>query len=116
MDDSILNTIKGMLGIDNKSEVYDQDLIVYINSVFSTLYQIGVADKAAHLVDKHQTWSSVFTETPDLVDLIKEYTYVKVRMIFDPPTSSFVLDSLKKMSEELEWRIHVQAEGRFEDE
>lgn len=116
MEDSILNTIKGMLGIDKACDVYDQDLVIYINGVFSTLYQIGVGEKTPTIESAYQNWSSVFEGDSDLIDLIKNYTYFRVKTIFDPPTSSFVLESLNKQIEEYEWRIHVQAEGGFDSD
>lgn len=114
MNKSILDTIKEMLGIDKDCEAYDQDLIVFVNGVFSTLYQIGVGDRPVSISNKFQEWSSLFSED-DLIDLIKNYTFLKVKLIFDPPSNSFVMDSIKKQIEEYEWRIHVQAEGGFDE-
>ncbi|WP_300899392.1 phage head-tail connector protein [Turicimonas muris] len=113
-EDSILITIKGMLGIDKECDVYDRDLIIFINGAFSTLYQIGVGKSPMTIDDEYQEWSSVFSDNSELIDLIKNYTFLKVRTIFDPPASSFVLDAINKQINEYEWRIHVQAEGGFE--
>lgn len=114
-DDSILNCVKGMLGIDKSCDVYDKDLVIHINGVFLTLYQIGVGKSPSRIDDEFQEWSIIFSDNLDLIDLIKDYTYMKVRIIFDPPSSSFVLDSLKKQMDEYEWRIQIQAEGGFEN-
>lgn len=112
MEDSILLSIKKLLGIDNSDDVFDLDILVNINSIFSTLYQIGVGEEEHYVVlGKNDTWNEVFKDCSELVDLIKLYTYLKVRVIFDPPTSSFVLDALNNQAKELEWRIQVQAES-----
>lgn len=114
-EESILVSIKKLLGIDEQVTVFDQDIMIYINSAFSTLPQIGV------MVDKRvksviETWSDVFGSNEDLIDFIKTYTYIKVRIIFDPPANSFVLNSLNEQLQELEWRIQFQAEGGMKDD
>lgn len=111
MDDTILGSVKKLLGISEKDEAFDLDIVININSVFSTLYQIGVGEEEhPYIMDGTSTWGEVFSNRTDLVDFIKLYTYLKVRVIFDPPTSSFVLDALNKQIQELEWRIQIQAE------
>lgn len=115
MEQSILISIKGMLGIDKDCDGFDQDIIVFINSVFSTLYQIGFdAAKNFRIEDETLLWTDILNDDLDLIDLIKNYVYMKVRMLFDPPTSSFVLESLNKQISECEWRIQIQAEGGFD--
>lgn len=112
MTDSIFESVKKLLGIHEKDESFDLDIIVNINSVFSTLYQIGVWEEGHYsIIDGGSTWEEVFSDRPDLIDFIKLYTYLKVRVIFDPPTSSFVLEALNKQIQELEWRIQIQAEA-----
>lgn len=114
MDESILASIKNLLGIAKEDEAFDQDILVFINSTFSTLFQIGVEVSNYHIT-KTETWNEIFSKVPDLIDYIKTYTYMKVRLAFDPPTSSIVLDSLTKQVNELEWRINIQAEGGFDE-
>lgn len=118
MEDSILFSVKKLLGIADQDTAFDQDILININATFSTLYQIGVGKEDEHYVvlGEKDTWKEVFKDRLDLVDFIKLYTYLKVRLVFDPPTSSFVLDSLKKQVDELEWRIQIQAESREEFE
>lgn len=112
MDESILDSIKQLLGIAKEDDAFDNDILVNINSVFSTLYQLGVGTKEHYFVTNgEETWIAIFAEEQDLIDFIKLYTYMKVRVIFDPPTSSFVLESLNKQIQEIEWRITVQAES-----
>ncbi len=118
MDDSILNSIKGYLGIkDSSYEVFDPDIIMNINSVFATLYQIGVdSAKNAIVRSSEETWNEVFKEDSDLIELIKNYTFMKVRILFDPPSNSSVVSSLEKNIAEIEWRINMQAEGAFNEQ
>lgn len=115
MDESILTSTKSLLGICEEDKAFDQDILVCINSVFSTLYQIGVKMKDFSLSTGTEKWSEIFSEVPDLIDFIKTYTFMKVRLIFDPPTSSTVLGSLNSQIDQIEWRIHVQAEGGFDE-
>lgn len=112
MEESVLTSIRKLLGISDQDNAFDSDMIVSINSVFSTLYQIGVGDQGQYRIDDDKlTWKDIFSDRLDLLDLIKEYTYLKVRVIFDPPTSSYVLDALNNHIKELEWRIQIQAES-----
>lgn len=117
MKDSILQSIKHYLGIDESIDDFDEDILMNINVVFSVLYQIGVDSlKNVSIEGPDEKWSDVFSKDPDLISMCKSYTQVKVRIVFDPPTNSFVLDSLNKIAADLEWRIHIQAEGGFEDD
>lgn len=117
MEDSILESIKNSLGINKEITVFDQDIVMHINSVFSTLNQLGVESSVNtyRISGSDETWTSYFGDNNTLVDMIKEYTYLKVRIVFDPPTSSFVLDSIKAQAQELEWRINIQAETKEEE-
>lgn len=112
MDDSILNSIKKLLGLDKTYEFFDEDVIMNINLVFSTLKQIGVKSEVPlSIMSMNEKWSNLFGDDDELINLIKMYTYMKVRVIFDPPSNSFVLTSLNEQIKEVEWRIHIQAEG-----
>lgn len=117
MEESILDSIKSRLGIkDPNYQVFDEDIISDINSSFTTLYQIGVdSAKDARITSSEETWDDTFFEDIDLVDIIKDYVYKKVRISFDPPSNSSVLTSLEKQLAELEWRIQFQAEGGFDE-
>lgn len=118
MEDSILNSVKKALGIADTLKAFDQDILMNINSVFSVLYQIGVqsSNDIYRIENSETTWSDLFGDNPVLMDMIKTYTYIKVRILFDPPSSSFVLDSLKTQAQELEWRINIEAEGGSKDD
>ena len=96
-NESILTSIKKVLGFDEGYEVYDQDIIMHINSAFSTLNQLGAGPKEGfYISDKSKN-----TKYPSNSFIL----YLKVKMIFDPPTSSSVIESFNKMISEYEWRI-----------
>lgn len=116
MSDSILDSIKHELGIDVGCDAFDLDVRMHINSALSTLYQIGVESARNKLVTGPDVgWLDIFEGDEDLLPMISQYILLKVRIIFDPPTSSFVLESINKTIAELEWRIQIEAEGGFED-
>lgn len=107
MTQSILLTIKKMLGIAEEYHAFDLDIIVHINSVFLLLYQFGVGpDTPYQITDDTQEWSDFQTEIPG----IPTYVYLRVRLLFDPPTNSFLVESMKEQIKELEWRFDVQQE------
>lgn len=117
-NDSILNTVKKMLGIDDSYKVFDIDIIVGINSTLSTLYQLGITfDSDFIVMNECQKWSDIIKDKfKNRLAFIQQYVFLKVRVLFDPPTSSFVLDAYNKQISELEWRINVEIETIGEEE
>lgn len=114
--ESILTSIKKLLGITEDYEHFDQDIIMHINSVFMILTQMGVGPKQGfYIKDKTATWNSFITSNSNM-ESIKSYVYLKVRLLFDPPLSSAVMDSMKAMISELEWRLNVEADQEASDE
>lgn len=112
MDDSILNTIKKQLGITEDYTVFDNDLIMHINSVFLTLNQLGVGpDEGFFIEGKTDSWTDYIDEGV-LLNSIKTYVYLKVKLLFDPPGSSYAIDAINNIIKELEWRINVQVENK----
>ena len=108
--ESILNTIKKMLGITADYTHFDTDIIIHINSALLTLNQLGVGPKQpASISSDSNTWRSVFGDGSDL-EAVKTYIYLKVKTVFDPPTSSFVLEAMNRQISELEWRLNTQTE------
>lgn len=106
---SILTSIKKMLGIEETYTHFDVDITIYINSALMVLNQIGVGpDEPFLITSKTETWAGLLGQAN--VEAVKTYIYLKVRLVFDPPTSSFVLESINKMITELEWRLNVQVE------
>lgn len=112
MDDSILNTIKKQLGITEDYTVFDSDLIMHINSVFLTLSQLGVGpDEGFFIEGKNDSWTDYIDEGI-LLNSIKTYVYLKVKLLFDPPGSSYAVDAINNIIKELEWRINAQVENK----
>lgn len=113
--DSILITTKKLLGLDSEYTPFDTDITVHINTIFSNLTQMGVGPKSGFSISGiEQTWSQYFesdTTSPELLQQIKTYMYMKVKLIFDPPTNSNVMDSFSKISAELEYRMYTQKGG-----
>lgn len=107
--ESILTSVKKMLGIQEDYEHFDDDIIMHINSTFLILNQLGVGPEEPFTVqDKMDAWDDFVPEGQ--IELVKSYTYMRVRLMFDPPTSGFLLDSINKQIAEFEFRMNVQAE------
>lgn len=113
--DSILTSIKKLLGITEEYDHFDQDLILHINSVFGILTQLGVGPAGGfHIKDKESTWTEFVSEGSKL-EAIKSYIYLKVKLLFDPPLSSAVMESTNRLISELEWRINVTVDPGEEE-
>ena len=113
MNDSILNTIKKMLGISAEDTSFDIDIITDINSVFSILAQLGVGpDEGFAITDETSKWIDFIDFTDNQLNQLKSYMYTKVRLMFDPPTSTIHVDALKQLANEFEWRLNVTAERK----
>lgn len=112
MSDSILSSTKKVLGVPDTYNVFDADIVMHINSVFSTLNQLGVGPvDGFEIVDATALWDLFLLNNPRL-NFIKTYMYLRVRLLFDPPTTSYLITALEKQKEELEWRISIQRETR----
>ena len=110
-DDSILNSIKRLLGPDAEQTEFDQEILMDINGVFFELQQLDVGPEEGFAIyDETAKWID-FTTNKKLLSAIKPYMYLKVKLIFDPPTSSSVLTSFENMINRFEWRINVAAES-----
>lgn len=109
-DDSILNSTKKILGIDKDYTAFDVDVITHINTVFAVLNQLGIGPEEGFVIeDAVPTWDAFLGDDP-LLNSVKTYVYLRVRILFDPPTTSFLLESLKEQYKELEWRLNVKRE------
>jgi hypothetical protein len=105
--ESILTSTKKLLGIAEDYTQFDADIIMHINTVFLTLRQLGVGpDEGFMIEDKEMLWED-FLEDPTELQAVKTYMYLKVRLLFDPPVSSAVIESTNRMIAELEWRLNV---------
>lgn len=108
--ESILTSIKKLLGIEEDYTQFDVDIIMHINTVLMSLNQMGIGPvEGFSISDKIPTWAT-YLNTATNLEAVKSYIYFKVRLMFDPPSSSFVLDSMGRQINELEWRLMVQAE------
>ena len=107
---SILNSIKKMLGISPTDDGFDQEIKDLINAEFLTLHQLNVGPEAGFsIIGPDDVWNS-FTDNLHLQDAVRQYVYLRVRMIFDPPASSTVAEAINGRISELEFRLNVQAE------
>ena len=109
MNESILNSIKSLLPIDKDITDFDGDLIVLINSSLSRLLQLGVGEKPFRIEGSSETWSQLLNKE-EYLDAVKEVVFIDVKMIFDPPTSSVVMEALKAIRNEDMYRITTQIE------
>lgn len=110
--ESILTSIKKLLGIGDDDTSFDDDIIMGINTEFMTLSQLGVGPfEGFSITDKTTTWSDYLGADSVNLQAVKTYIYMKVRLVFDPPSSSFVIDATQRKIDELTWRLNIQAEG-----
>lgn len=110
--DSILTSIKKMLGIQEDYDHFDPDITMHINSVFMILSQLGVGPEGGYRIeDKTNTWDEYISEEDNL-DAIKTYIHLQVKLLFDPPQSSAVIEAMKRMVDQIEWRLNVEAEQK----
>lgn len=108
MEQSILNTIKKMLGLDESYTAFDTDIIVHINSAFFTLNQIGVGPEGGFEISSSAEQWETFLEGRKDLNSVKTYIYLKVRVLFDPPETSHAREAFIKQSQEYEWRLLAQ--------
>lgn len=109
--DSILTSIKKLLGITEECEDFDADIIMHTNSVFMILDQLGVGPPSGfRITDKTAVWSDFVPADNPQFESVKSYIGLKVRLLFDPPLSSTVLDSMTRIINEFEWRLREAAE------
>lgn len=108
--DSILTSIKKLLGIEESYDHFDPDIIMHINSVFMVLQQLGVGPaNGFYIVDKEDKWNDFLPSGANL-EMVKSYMYMKVKLLFDPPLSSTVIESMNRTISEFEWRLNLQVE------
>lgn len=108
--ESILTSIKKLLGIDEEYEHFDSDIIMHINSVFMILNQLGVGPSEGFSIqDSKSVWID-FIPAGSNLEAVKSYMHLKVKLMFDPPSSSAVMDAINRTIAELEWRLNVVAD------
>ena len=104
--ESILTSIKKLLGIAEEYTHFDQDIITHINSALFTLTQLGVGPSAGFSIDDAENVWDDFVDVSS-IEAVKTYVYLNVRLVFDPPTSSTVIDAMNRRLKELEWRLNA---------
>lgn len=108
--DSVLDSVKKMLGVDLVDDSFDMELIIFINDVFSKLNQLAVGPTTTYVIDDRlDKWTDFLLDRADL-NMVKTYMYLQVRITFDPPTNPSLLENMMKRIQEYEWRLNVQAE------
>lgn len=111
MIESILTSIKKLLGIEESYTHFDADIIMHINSVLAILVQLGVGPSEGFFISgKNETWSEFLGENSVNLEGVKTYVYMKVRLIFDPPPNAAAIDSMNRLVNEFEWRLNVSAD------
>lgn len=107
---SILISIKKLLGIDRNYTDFDVDIIMHINSVFMILNQLGVGPKTCYIISgETETWSDFFG-ADEQSQLVKSYVYLKVRLMFDPPSTGVLHEAMERQISEFEWRLNMQCD------
>jgi hypothetical protein len=108
--DSILNSIKKLLGIESSYTNFDTDIIMHINSIFVILNQIGFGPEDGFTIsDSEAKWSEYCEK--EMIETVKTYIYLRVRLLFDPPSNGAVMEAIKQTIQELEWRINVGSDN-----
>ena len=109
--ESILTSIKKLLGITEEYDQFDPDIIMHINSVFMILTRLGVGPAEGFSIEDDTAVWTDFIQDVKKLESVKTYIYLKVKLAFDPPLSSAVIESMNRLINELEWRLNVAAES-----
>lgn len=113
---SILTDTKKALGLAEEYTVFDQEIIMFVNSVFGTLNQLGIGPSAGYAIaDASDTWDELFG-TDLRFNEVKSYVYLRVRLLFDPPDNDYVMTNMRDQIEQAEWRINVVREDILLDQ
>lgn len=115
--DSILDGTKKALGLEPDYDAFDSDIVMHINTTFFTLSQLGVGPENGYSIEDNTTLWTHFLGTNKNLNAVKTYIYLRVRLLFDPPATSFAIEAVTKQIQELEWRLNIEAEkGAFNAE
>ena len=112
MEQSILTSTKKILGIAEDYTVFDLDIITHINTAFTTLAQLGVGPPEAFMIEDATALWTDFDPVDDHINYnaVKSYVFLRVRLLFDPPTTSYLISAFDKQLQELEWRLNTYRE------
>lgn len=117
MENSILISVKKVLGVGADCSDFDEDIIMHINSVLAILRQLAVGPEEGYAISGvEETWTDYLGDDSLHINMVKSYICAKVRTMFDAPVSSSVMDSLKRICDEFEWRANVAAENKMLDD
>lgn len=108
-EDSILDKTKKMLDIESDYDVFDSTIIAHINSVFSTLQQLGIGPTEGFMIEDDQVEWPAYLENKLHLNMVRSYMYLRVKTLFDPPPTSFALAAVKEQISEMEWRLSLYA-------
>jgi len=111
MEQSILKSTKKVLNVGDDDTSFDLDILTHINSAFSNLTDLGVGPAGGFVIEDDTTeWSAYLADDPVKLSKVKTVVYLRVRLLFDPPTVSYLLDAMKQQLQEAEWRLNVNRE------
>lgn len=113
MEDSILKSTKKILGLDADYDAFDLDVITHINSVFATLNDLGVGPPQGFMIEDDTTKWQDYLGASLLLNDVKSYVYLRVRLLFDPPTTGYHTEAAKEQIKEFEWRLNVRRESEL---
>lgn len=110
MSDSILDNTKKILGMSSGYTAFDHDIITHINSTFSILDQLGIGPEGGFVISDNMAVWQEYSVPANQLNLVKTYVYLKVRMLFDPPSTSYLIDAMNRQIAEYEWRLSANRE------
>ena len=114
MENSILKSTKKILGLAEDYTAFDHEIVVHINSVFSDLEQLGIGPEGGYAIDDQGTEEWEAYVTPDVTELllnsVRTYMFLRVKALFDPPSTGYLVEATNKQIEKAEWRLNVQRE------
>lgn len=113
--DSILDSTKKVLGFEADYRAFDLDIMIHINTAFNILESLGVGPNGGYMIAGHENTWDEFTQNDTQLNSVKTYVYVKTRLLFDPPGTSYIINSFNELAKELEWRLQVHSEGEHLD-
>ena len=113
--DSILDSTKKVLGFEADYRAFDLDIMIHINTAFNILESLGVGPNGGYMIEGHENTWDEFTQNDTQLNSVKTYVYIKTRLLFDPPGTSYVINSFNELAKELEWRLQVHSEGGLLD-
>lgn len=110
VEDSILNSVKKLLGIQSEDISFDTDILIHINSAIFVLSQLGVVENGYMITSANDTYEEMIGDEVKEISGIKTYLFYKTKIMFDPPTNGAVLETMKQQIAELEWRLNLSVD------